>query len=517
MTLTPDLGAAPEARQPLTEGTTMSQEPAMPQIKTVVHLMLENRSFDTMLGWLYAKSKPQHVFPEDSEAGFLGIRPGDSNSYEGKSYTPAEGTSVYEEPCRVPNYDPHEPYKHVKVQMYADDDGKLQGTPWKDSPPMTGFAYDYHGLLFDKPEREVMGAYSAAELPVLYGLAENFAVSDRWFASIPTQTDANRAFSICGTSLGGVDNGDPKRFDTKTIFNALSGTRSWGIYYQNDGPASGDPDWPLDRICYTADIFPQIRSSLKAGFGEVEHYCEFLNTLATGGDLPEFCYLEPSWGGGFGDFFQQGNDYHPPAFVGPAEADLNTLYEALVKSKQWPNMLFIITFDEHGGTWDHLPSKKSVQPDGHTYNVDHHEEFCFDWLGVRVPTILVSPFVRPGTVFRAPSDSAYDFDHTSVIATLLKWSGIDPASAGLGKRVAAAPTFQGVLSDTRSTTPPPHFEVPSGYAEQGGGAGHFHAFDLDIRDVNIRDFRDACDTCDSEESFKARLEVLVAQAAAAKK
>ena len=128
----------------------------------------------------------------------------------------------------------------------------------------------------------------------------------------------------------------------------------------------------------------------------------FSSALAAGVDVPSFCYLEPFWGGGKGyptgnDFIGlQGNDYHPPAWIGPAENDLNVLYETLRASKQWDHMLFIITFDEHGGTWDHVSPSATVAPDGNVSTFD------FKTLGVRVPTILVSPYVAPGTVFRAP-------------------------------------------------------------------------------------------------------------------
>jgi phospholipase C len=92
---------------------------------------------------------------------------------------------------------------------------------------------------------------------------------------------------------------------------------------------------------------------------------------------------------------------------------------------------------------------------------------------VRVPTILVSPWIPAGTVFRAPQESSHPFDHTSLIATILKWKGVDPANAGLGTRVKFAPTFESALGDEpRSDVP--HFTVPAGYATQGGGAGAPH-------------------------------------------
>ena len=120
---------------------------------------------------------------------------------------------------------------------------------------------------------------------------------------------------------------------------------------------------------------------------------------------------------------------------------------------------------KYGGTYDHVPPTTTIAPDGNT------QIFDFTRLGVRVPTILVSPYIQPGTVFRAPEGSACDFDHTSTIATILKWAGIDPASANLGARVAVAPTFEGVLRATPSGVTPPLFSVPGDYASEGGGVG----------------------------------------------
>src|SRR6185295_3019398 len=88
-------------------------------------------------------------------------------------------------------------------------------------------------------------------------------------------------------------------------------------------------------------------------------------------ELPDFSYIEPFWGGGYGlptgdDFIGlQGNDYHSPAWVGPAEFDLNEMYNALRSSTYWDEMLFVITFDEHGGTWDHIPPLQTVKPDAY--------------------------------------------------------------------------------------------------------------------------------------------------------
>ena len=172
--------------------------------------------------------------------------------------------------------------------------------------------------------------------------------------------------------------------------------------------------------------------------------------------------------GGVNPTYVQGNDYHPPTWVGPGEDFVNKVYEALIaNTNAWARTLLIITFDEHGGTYDHVdPGWGAVQPD----NYQGANGFLFNRYGVRVPTLLVSPWIPAGTVFRAATGSAHPFDHTSLIATILKWKRVDPKQAGLGERVASAPTFEDALGDEpRSDIPT--FVVPDGYADQGGGAG----------------------------------------------
>lgn len=488
----------------------------MPQIETVVMLMLENRSLDSVLGWLHEGKtlEAAQVYPPGSSLRFNGIQTGMANCYENVDYQPPDGTQGQPDPWRVPRWNPHEIWEHVTVQLGPDhcdhrpDSTARPAKPPKPlGPPMAGFVRDYSDRNAGEPSAlaEVMGGYRREQLPVLYGLAENFAISDRWFSSVPSETNPNRAFSVCGTSLGAVDNADTEFYDAKTIFNALTGNKTWGVYWQYHGIGDMDPILPYFN-CYTEDIFPQLHHAVRCGDGEVGRYDHFLEALGNGGAIPEFCYLEPFWGGGIGypdgqDFVGlQGNDYHAPAWIGPAEHDLNELYKALRSSPQWKNMLFIITFDEHGGTWDHEPPTPTIEPD------DNTGRFDFKTLGVRVPTILVSPFIRPGTVFRAPADSPYDLDHTSFVATILKWAGIDPATAGMGDRVAHAPTFEAVLSDDSFDDSPSHFEVPAGYAEQGGGKGIHVGWPFDATGLTIHAVRAAEHAASSVEDFVHRLE-----------
>src|SRR5207247_5792593 len=116
---------------------------------------------------------------------------------------------------------------------------------------------------------------------------------------------------------------------------------------------------------------------------------------------------------------------------------VSEVYSALIANADaWQGTLLVITFDEHGGTYDHVdPGWGAVTPDQYR----GPDGFAFDRYGVRVPTLLISPWVSAGTVFRSPS-STLKFDHTSIIATILGWCGADPAKAGLGARAPGPPT-----------------------------------------------------------------------------
>jgi phospholipase C len=468
---------SPEIPQPKSNAVT----PVMPQITTIVMLMLENRSLDNVLGFLYDQGEnPEVVYPPGSSPSFDGAYNAQTNYYHDTPYSVTNGSvAAGGAPAMVmPADDPNEAFEYVTNQLYADSEGNLpSGDFWSTTPTMLGFAWDYHDYL-NVSNQSVMGCYNPSQLPGINGLAKNFAVCDRWFSSAPTQTLPNRAYAACGTSLGKLTNGEidgTTYANSLTIFNVLGeANKTWGLYYQStNGITSGAPNGDV----LTQWMCPQINS---APGGQISPYDDasnssaFLQALAAG-TLPNFCFLEPDWGGGPNYIIDvQGNDFHPCSNVGPADLDLATLYGQLTASPQWPNMLFIITFDEHGGTYDHVPPTVTVSPDG----ISGDSNFQFNRLGVRVPTIFVSPFVTPGTVFRATDyqtpSAQPDFDHSSFLSTLCKWAGVDPASAGLGNRVAIAPTFEGVLNATSASAKPAEIKVPAEYKSLGG---HHEIFD----------------------------------------
>lgn len=412
----------------------MTSKGIMPQIEHFVVLMMENRSLDALCGWLYAGGAdlPRRVIGKDVGRAYDGLEEGQfSNPLDGREH-PVIKTSPRAD--RLPPFNPHEDYKHVNVQLFR----RAVPPPRPTAAGMRGFLEDYSAS-YTRPE-EILSCYTPAALPAINTLAKSYAISDRFFCSVPTQTNPNRAFFACGTSLGRESNLGShahEQFDANTIWNVLAANQAeWKIYFHD---AWGG------KQCYTQYTFPRIEQAPNPGRRErFAHFSRFRADVRQG-DLPAFTFIEPSWSYGFGGIYKQGNDYHPPARVGPADDLISDVYNVLRANRAvWSKTLLVITFDEHGGTFDHVPPPwGAINPDGRR----GESGFEFDRYGVRVPTLLVSPYVPERTVFRASGDAEYDL--TSITATILKWRGIDPAASGLGKRVAAAPTFEEVLVGTR--------------------------------------------------------------------
>jgi phospholipase C len=429
----------------------------MEAIEHVVVIMLENRSFDNVLGYLYGPDDPpkQHIPPlQPGDQPFHGLLFENTEDLKNDGEPPAPGVRA----TNTPGWDPGEEYEHVNVQLFGSKTApKADSAKGAPVPGMKGFLKDYstqcNGNAEDK--KQIMRMYGPGDLPVLSALARGYAVSDAWFASVPTQTNANRAFSICGTSLGLVDNGyltqdrvnaklANDRFNTDTVWNVLdrNGFSDWGIFWEVAYPPV------ISKFPYTRNLFPRLGTinNLDSHFHKTEEFF----ALAKAGTLPRYSYIEPSWGGYVFGESAMGNEYHPPSDVTPGEHRLEQIYRSLKAGKSWDKTLFIVTFDEHGGNYDHVPPGRAIPPSAKADPGQYG--FLFDRLGVRVPAILVSPRIAPGTVFRASGDVPYD--HTSVIATLLKWllPGVKPEDWGLGERVRQAPTFDDVVTLDQART-----------------------------------------------------------------
>jgi phospholipase C len=435
---------------------------AFPQFRHVVVLMFENRSLDNVLGWLYETEPPPRGA---SFAGVAGMPlsnpiPPDFDA-EGRGAVPVGKGWVMDQP----NPDPGEGYAHVNTQLFGTvlpaanatlPDKDLRPpynltTPAPAAPAMSGFVTDYVNQLYrdqGRPPaydeyRRIMDCFPPAALPVFNTLARRFAVFDHWFAAVPSQTYTNRAFFHAASSSGKVDN-LPNAFWIKdntaeTIFNRISDARrrglSWRVYWD-----------PADGISLTGLIhFPRLHDYFGSNFA---HMAQFYRD-ARAGRLPAYSFIEPR-------FIFRHNDAHPPvaelgedpypSSVLAAELLLNDVYNAVRTANNpdgsnWQNTLLLVTFDEHGGCYDHVPPPAAVPPDPAAPAGEMG--FRFDRAGVRVPAIVVSAYVEEGTVVNAP------FEHTTLIRTLAEQWDLGHLTA----RDAAAPTLGGIFN--RTTPRPP--------------------------------------------------------------
>lgn len=375
----------------------------MAEIVHVVVLMLENRSFDSILGRLYPRS-----------SDFEGLSGQEVNFWNGQEYSVWTSREMTVEAACIPTPDPNESFADMTQQIYGVDNG----------PPspatMNGFVANYMQTASNDP-RAVMHGFSPERLPVLSTLARSFGVSDLWHASAPNQTWPNRFFLHTGTADGYVNNSPPQfPYLMETIFNLLTrNQRSWRIYHH---------DFP--QTATLARLWSELPDHLYS-FEE-----DFLSD-ASAGRLPNYSFIEPRY---FSDPISRSmpNDQHPPHNVAYGERLVARCYDALRNGPGWKNTLFVILYDEHGGIYDHVPPPAAVPPD----NLQP-DGFAFDRYGVRVPAVIVSPWVPAGSIIRPPHGCLCPFDHTSIIATLRDLYGLN---ATLTQRDAQAPTFLHALS-----------------------------------------------------------------------
>jgi phospholipase C len=434
------------------------------KIEHVVHLMFENRGFDTLLGWLYNDQDPplRHVPPlKAGQSVFEGVphdaagnptvwlpdHPsffGDGPYLGGQRFIHKGNWSQ----CNMPVADPGEPWEDVTQQIFGPYGNRALGP----SRLMRGFWLNYQKSRFPdigSPD-DILATSTRDDLRVINTLARAFAVSDHWHASAPTETNPNRAFSLAGTSQGRKINcsfnGVPFQ-GLRTIFGVLNdANKRWKLY--------ADHYWmDLDELYYTQYMFPE--GMEQGSFGSIDHFRHDVHH----DKLPVFSYIEPSFFGEIGIPMPPlfGNDYHPPGSLYDGESTLKRVYDILISRPEvFKKTLFIVTFDEHGGTYDHVIPPAAFPPD------DLSPEF--NRYGLRVPTLLISPWVPPSCVFRPLRERdrvtrwRLAFDHTSVLATLMRWLGIRYTKEGdpgwLGRRTRSAQTFEDVITSTYNGTWP---------------------------------------------------------------
>jgi phospholipase C len=382
-------------------------------IQHLVVLMLENRSFDHMLGFMKA-----------TNADIDGLN-GDEWNYPARELDPNVVVTPDAGDVHDLTPDPHHDFDDVTAQIFS------SGTTVP--ADMRGFVRDYYTLTNDPGRaRNVMKCFTPETLPVLTTLAKQYAVCDHWFSSVPGSTIPNRMFVHGANSVGSVNqDAIDAPFLLHTIFESFDQTTPYDF-----------------RIYANGASILLANKYLMQHQGKFFPYSQFAAD-AHNGNLPAYTFIEPTYDDdGQGNF---ANSQHPDFPIDRGEALISDVYYTLTKSPGWQNTLLLIIYDEHGGTFDHVvPPTVTRQPSSAgvpDVTPSIQPPFDFTRLGVRVPAVFVSPCISPNTVL-----SNRDYEHSSVVATVRKLfcSGSKP----LTWREAQAPTFDDVLiltgSDIRS-------------------------------------------------------------------
>jgi phospholipase C len=426
----------------------------------VVVLMFENRSFDNVLGRLY---QPGEVAAFEGALGknLHNSIPAWADYGTDRKFVPY-GVAAN---MNTPDPDPGEEYPHINTDIYGVSDPRNRFVPLAkmvapynapapgQAATMDGFVADYISAFTSEMRRQptyaeyaqIMTGYTPQQLPVLSTLARNFAVFDHWFCEVPSQTFTNRSFFHAATASGFVLNYPPVEAfpvhnTAETIFERLEANGlTWRVYC--DAPSAAS----FTGIIHASRLHKRFASN----FFTVDDFVED----AKNGRLPAYAFIEPDMWAGHNDMHPpisallHGVKYDAPSSLLGGEALLAKVYNA-IRSSQSPtgsnylNTLFLITFDETGGTYDHVAPPSAVPPASGA--APGQMGFTFDRLGMRVPAIAISPWISAQTVV------TQNYRHTSVIRTLReRWSLGPPLTA----RDASALSIAPLLSRSTPRTP----------------------------------------------------------------
>jgi phospholipase C len=367
-------------------GGVVAQDAGLANLQKIDHivvLMLENRSFDHMLGYLSL---------EGGRDDIDGLREDLANDYDGRRY----------------------PVHHLGTTAILDDpdhsarsvDLQLGGSA------MNGFVASFadtlsrRGVEVRDPGR-VMGYYNAADVPVYDHLARQFAVCDRWFSSVPGATWPNRLYAISGRAARSRDDlphNRPPMYNQPSFVRHLDAHDvTWRWYSFEVGTLRlADARYKLghhDRFAFFSRENLNWKAALEI---RMDAFASSFLDDAARGTLPSVSWIDPNFSN-FNPIGFQPNDDHAPADIKDGQELVLAVYHALASGPQWDKTMLVIVYDEHGGFYDHVPPPAAPDDNPRT----------FGRYGVRVPALVVSPWIEPGAVSKTV------FDHTSIIKTIL--------------------------------------------------------------------------------------------------
>ncbi|MFN0084928.1 MAG: alkaline phosphatase family protein [Blastocatellia bacterium] len=380
----------------------VAADPAIDNLKNVDHivvLMMENRSFDQMLGYLKLEGGRNEID---------GLTAGLSNTHAGKTFP------IHHLPTTILNdaQDPNHDEQGVKDQL-ANANG--------------GFVSTYARTNPDDPDPStVMGYYNDGDVPLYDHLAREFAVCDRWFSSVPGATWPNRLYAVTGRADKSKNNKRIPLYNLPSIARQLDAAKvSWRWYAH-------------ERVLFSTMTTLKLCDGQFRQKGNHKNFKRDFFNDAKQGKLPAVSWIDPNFVDFGGQF--ESNDDHAPADVLAGQELALKIYHALVNSPNWAKTLLVITYDEHGGFYDHVPPPAAEDDDPN-----------FLSFGVRVPALVVSPFIPRGAV----SHTVYD--HASILKTILL-RFCRQANGGIpdmGRRVTTANHLGALLTEAapRPATP----------------------------------------------------------------
>lgn len=417
-------------------------------------LMMENRSFDHMLGFL---PREGHL------RGMEGLTGGEynladpSNPASQKFFVSPNACFELETMAR--GLGPAHELGDVNRQLTNTDDGPSATLPATNNGFARAWAYSLQCYLAlsknvtipptPAETARVMECFTPAQLPVLSTLAREFVLCDHWFCSVPGPTMPNRLFVQAATSGGYAHNAFCDRFAFRTIYQSLADAgKSWSVYHQNC----------FDIIMNFTDL--HYGSAKDPENLKLRDFSVFKQDIANG-KLAQYSFINPRFIEHWNDLTQDvelANSQHAPCDVRQGEVLIADVYNALRANESvWKKTLLVVLYDEHGGFYDHVPPPVGVpNPDG---RVSTDPPFDFTRLGPRVPAILISPWL-PKRV-----DSTV-YEHSSVLATVKKLFNLPDF---LTERDRHANSFEHLFEHARFRHDTPERLVPLPVPKVGPG------------------------------------------------
>lgn len=400
---------------------------ANPAIKHVFVLMLENRSFDHMLGFLnndiskYSNTYKNIKYPCTQPADYI------------MPYDPGhEFTDALEQLCGAGAvYKPGGKYPPINNSGFVSDYATTKS-------PGEGGAKSNFG--------EIMKCYTPVkQLPVMTALVNSFALCDNWFSSLPGPTWPNRFF-VHAASSGGLDHspttGEMIEWETVDGFSFPNGTiyhhldkykKKYRLYRGVGYPVSGS--------------IPGVAALKGIYLWNTYRYEDFKKDV-NGKYDSDYTFIEPNYGDITNASYSGGQSQHPMDDVRGGEALIKSTYEALRNSPIWKSSLLIITYDEHGGFYDHVAPPAAPAPADKASSRYNKYGFTFQQYGVRVPAIVVSAYT-PHTIDHTL------YDHSSIPATLETMYKMTPLTQRDGKanNITSLASLKTARTDTPATLP----------------------------------------------------------------